>query len=447
MKIETIEQLELFENELMSKSLSEVFHERSEIAQEIISRKSDFIERWALLIFCVLLLTIITAAWFIKYPDIIEGRAMLAGNNAPKEIVAIQSGRITGLFVSNNEKVVKGQVIAWVESIANPSDVLELSMNIKKSIDLLSKNRKVSLIKLLDKSYSNLGEIQNQYQVFILAWQEYRDYTLSGFNSKRIRLFDEDILSLINVKNKTTQLRTLAEKDNELAKRTFEMQENLFKSKTISLEEYRQAQSALVNKNMTVPQMEINIFSHDNRIREKQKEISLLKQDMLQQKQRFEQALQRLNTEINNWKKQYIIQSPIDGTVDFTSPIQLNQYVNSGKLFGYVNPDSTTYYVELLLSQSNFGKVDTGMKTHLRFDAYPYNEVGFVSGTISHISGVALDSGFLAKVRLDDGLITDQRVVLQYKSGLRAQAIVIAKNRRLFQRFYNEITKLVSINN
>lgn len=41
---------------------------RSKLAQEIISQKPGFIERWALLIFIEILLLVLAASWFIKYP-------------------------------------------------------------------------------------------------------------------------------------------------------------------------------------------------------------------------------------------------------------------------------------------------------------------------------------------------------------------------------------------
>jgi HlyD family secretion protein len=56
------------------------FAERSEIAQEIISRKSDFFERWSLLVFLVLVLVLVAGTWFVQFPDIIQARAMLKGS-------------------------------------------------------------------------------------------------------------------------------------------------------------------------------------------------------------------------------------------------------------------------------------------------------------------------------------------------------------------------------
>ncbi|WP_394803545.1 hypothetical protein [Niabella hibiscisoli] len=86
------------------------------------------------------------------------------------------------------------------------------------------------------------------------------------------------------------------------------------------------------------------------------------------------------------------------------------------------------------------------MKVQLRFHAYPYHETGFVSGTLDYISTVAIDSGFLGTVRLDRGLTTNQHMVLQYRPGLKAQALIITKDMRMLKRVYNSIIKSTSLN-
>ena len=113
---------ELSEEVMQEASIYKNFHERSEVAQEIISRKPDFFERWSLLIFLILALLLVTGAWFIHYPDIIEASAVLTGDNAPKEIISRQSGRLTSLFVKNNQQVKQGDILGWLESNAATSE-------------------------------------------------------------------------------------------------------------------------------------------------------------------------------------------------------------------------------------------------------------------------------------------------------------------------------------
>src|SRR5438445_372134 len=85
--------------------------ERSEETQEVIGARPGFVEKWALYIFFLLLLLLIGGTWLVKYPDIVQGTAILTGNNAPKEIIAKESGKLTALFVKNNQQVSQGQIM------------------------------------------------------------------------------------------------------------------------------------------------------------------------------------------------------------------------------------------------------------------------------------------------------------------------------------------------
>jgi HlyD family secretion protein len=85
------------------------------------------------------------------------------------------------------------------------------------------------------------------------------------------------------------------------------------------------------------------------------------------------------------------------------------------------------------------------MQVQLRFDAYPYEEFGFVKGKINYVSKIASDSGFYATVRLDNGLVTNLKTHVQYKNGLKAEALVITRNMRLLKRLYYSIVKATSV--
>lgn len=439
------ENTQLSQEDLLSANLSQKLLERSEEAQEIISRKPDFFEKWALIIFSLLLILLLIGTWFVKYPDIIEANGMLSGYNAPKEIMPLRSGRLTKLSVENNSRVNKGDVIGWIESTANPGEVLNLSENLDNAIGLLNKKQAAGVSSLFALRHEQLGELQTSYQTFISALQQYNDYIVNGFYEKRKQLLYSDMQSLQAMKSKSSEQKDLQQEDNSLSKKSFEMNDILLKEKVISEEEYRKAKSQYVAKQMAIPQYEANIISHETQIRDKQKEIDQLNHDIIQQQITFEQALHTLKSNVDEWIRSYIIQSPIEGTVVFAQPLQQNQIVEQGKVLGYINPPDTKYYAEVKLAQNNFGKVDTGMQVQLRFDAYPYQENGFIAGTLNYISNVAVDSSFIGTVRLDNGLVTNQNNKIPYKYGLKARALIITKDMRLLERMYYNIVKATSM--
>lgn len=149
---------------------------------------------------------------------------------------------------------------------------------------------------------------------------------------------------------------------------------------------------------------------------------------------------------IDDWVHRYVLRAPIDGRIVYTLPLQPDKFIEAGKIIAFVNPDESRYYVEINISQNNFGKVDTGMQVQLRFDAYPYQETGYLPATISYLSPMAIDTGFLATARLNHGLITNLNKTIQYKNGLSAQALIITKDMRLLERIFYNMRKSLSPN-
>jgi HlyD family secretion protein len=415
--------------------------QRSEMAQEILSRKPNFMEKWALFIFMGILLILLAATWFIRYPDYIQTRATLTATNAPKEIIPRHDGRLVKLFFHNNGQVKKNEVFGWLESTSNHEEVLGLSQKLDSCINLLNSGQGQKVSRLFNGQYNNLGEIQQQYQSFITVLQQFNDYVVNGFYSRQKGMLENDLRYLESTNKTILDQKKLTEQDVKLAGESYSMNKKLLDEKILSKEEFRQVESKFLNKQMAIPQLDAALLSNKTQGRSKLREIDQLEHDMAQQQVIFRQALQSLKSSVDDWKLKYVLQSPIDGHLSFIIRLQENQFLQAGRLIGYVSPADARFYSEVYLPQGNFGKIDTGLHVQLRFDAYPYQEVGFVEGSLDYISSIATDSGFLATIKLKNGLVTNNHTPIAYRSGLKAEAIVITREMRLLQRFWYTITK------
>lgn len=416
---------------------------RSEAMSEIISRQPGFLGRWALCIFLLILLLSITATWFIRYPDVIKAKATLVATNAPKELFVRQDGRLIKLFVKNDEQILEGAIIGFIESNAKHEQVLLLRNYLDTTIFDLQANNIQNIINRFKINFDALGEIQQGYQQFMSTYQQFTDYLKDGFYLKKKKILQEDFSSLQKSYVITQQQKELMLKDLNLSEESYKANESLLKDKVVSRQENRNEQSKLLNKQLSIPQINAALLVNETQQREKQKEINELEHSISMQKIIFLQTVQTLQNQVNEWIKKYIIQAPIGGTMIFIMPIQENQFLKSGKSFGFINPSDSRYYAEVNLSQYNFGKIDTGQKIQLRFDAYPYQEFGYVKGKLEYITDFATDSGFLAHIQLVDGLVTNQHKTLHYRDGLKADAQIITKDMRLLERFYYNIVSSI----
>jgi len=420
------------------------FSEHGYEIDEIISKKPPFIVRWGTLFLFLLLLFIIGISWFIKYPDIINTTAKLTSINAPKPVIILISGKLLKLNISEDQAVIKNQILGFIESTADHQQVIELLNNIDSVQFLLDNNKAVFLNKYFKDPQNKLGELQNAYQVYAQAFLNFKNYLINGFYLQKKNMLAKDLDNIHRLHNSLTQQKSFHEQDLSLSQKTFDANHYLKNENVISDFDLRNETSKLIGKKLTMPQITSAIIANETQQNEKQKEIAELENNIAQQKTIFQQALNSFKSQAEDWKKKYLLTAPIDGKVAFATFIQENQQLQANQTICFINPGNSQYYAQIIIPQSNFGKVASGQPVLLKFSSYPFSEYGAVKGKIDFISHIPTDSGYLAKVVLDNGLRTNYNKQIQYREGLTAQGEIITKNRRLLQRFYDGILKQVN---
>lgn len=419
------------------------FSDHGNEIEEIISKKLPFIVRWGTVFFSILLLFLFLICWFIRYPDIIQAPAKLTSINAPKPVINLINGKLIKLNVEENEQVRTGSILGLIESTANHNEVLKLASDVDSMQKLLNNNITEKIPFIFQNHYAQLGELQTSYQILFQAFLTFKNYLSNGFYIAKKNMLAKDMDHLKHLHTTLLDQKYLQEQDLALTQKTMEANESLKKDEVISDLDYRTEQSKLISKKMTLPQINATIINNETQQNDKQKEIAELENNINQQKVIFEQALSTFKSQLEDWKKKYLLVAPMSGKVAFASFIQENQQLQANQTICYINPEKAEYFAQITIPQSNFGKVSIGQLVLLKFNSYPYPEYGFVKGKIAFISHIPTDSGYLAKVILTNGLNTTYQKQVQYRDGLTANAEIITKDLRLLQRFYFTIIQQI----
>ena len=394
--------------------------------------------KWGVSIILSIAGLILLATWFIKYPDIITAGGVLNSINAPKELQARTNGKLVRLSATENQEVSKNAIIGYIESTGSHEEIINLS-KILDSISIKINNGNTNqIISYLSLQFNNLGELQLDYQAFSNSFTQFANYLNNGFYLRKRSMLTADMSYMQRLHDVLTEQKKLLVNDLSLTDSTFKANEILKDEKVISAMDYRNEKSKLIAKQMTLPQINASIINNESQQHEKQKEIAELENQIQQQKSIFVQSLNTIKSQVENWKRKYLLIAPISGKVSFTTFLQENQELKAGQLICYINPGNSDYYIETLVPQYNFGKIKTGQEVLLKFQAYPYQEFGSVKGKIEFINSIPTDSGYLAKVSLPQGLVTNYKKIIKYRTGLTVQADIITENMRMLQRlFYN----------
>lgn len=414
---------------------------RSEALQELISNKPGFLVQWGVSILFFVLLLMGVVCWFIKYPDIVKTQAKLVSINMPKAVIAKTEGKLIKLNAVENETVKAGAIIGYMESTANHAEVIELSNLVDRMLYSISSHPNSVISQLFSYQYKNLGELQQAHQVFIQSCLTYNNYLSNGIYNRKRDMLAKDINNLQRLYNNLIEQKNIQEQDITLAKETFDVNEKLHGEKVISDLDYRNEKSRLLNKELSLPQINASLINNKSQQNEKQKEIMELQNSIAQQKDIFIQALHTFKSQLNEWKAKYLLIAPVEGSIVFTTFLQENQQLQSRQTIGYVNPGNSKYYAEIYVPQANFGKIKPGQQVLLKLPAYPFEEFGSIEGKIDFISTIPSDSGYLTKVAINKYPYTNYNKKIQHREGLMANAEIITKNLNLLQRFYYSFVK------
>lgn len=340
--------------------MKNTFSDHSNEIEEIISNKPPMIVRWGTVYFFFLLLAIAFICWFIQYPEIVIARAKLNSVNAPKQVITRTDGKLIKIETKENEQVEAGQVLGYMESIANPQSVIKIGKQIDSINNFISQNRTDEITAFFpnySKSFiNNLGELQTPYQTFIQSFITFRDFLSSGFFLRKKNMLLTDMQNIQKLHGIATNQKSLLQQDLSLSNETFNANESLVKDKVISRLEYRNEKSKLIAKQLSLPQINASIISNESQQNEKRKEIVELENQIIAQKNTFIQALQTMKSQVQAWEFKYLLKAPVSGTVSFTGFFQENQEIKAGQPLFYVQPANTSYFVEMLIPQYNFGK-------------------------------------------------------------------------------------------
>ncbi len=419
---------------------------RSEEVQEILTRVPHWMIRWGNVLFLCLIMLLLSISWFVKYPDIITGNAILTTNIPPQKEYAKVTAKLQYLLVDDNTAVLKNTPIAILENTANYKDIFYL----KRLIDTIKVNNKDFNFPIDSMPMLFLGDVETPFALFENSYIQYRlNKDLDPFQY-------ENQIGVVTASELKLRLQTLQSQrslyasEMKFKKKDLARYHTLFKKGVIAAQEhekkqleYLQAQRNYKNINSSISQMREQVNTNEktnigNSINQTRQEIKLLK-DVIQ-------SFNQLKNSITNWELQYIFQSKIAGTVSFLKYWTVNQTVNVRDLVCTVIPtEHKGFIVKAKVPSLNSGKLKIGQKVHIKLQNYPETEFGMLVGTVKTISSIPDSEGFyLLDIRLnEDTLITTYKKELIFKQEMLASVEVITEDLRLLERFFYQFREIL----
>jgi len=392
-----------------------------------------------MMLFLGLLLLLGLGSWLIHYPDVVATSFTLTATNAPRTVVVRAEGRLARLLVQDGQTIAAGQALAYSESTADPEQVLRLSESLNSLRKALDQDDWAMIRRFSIQSYGQLGELQNDFQIFSQQLTQLKSYLNGGFYLQKRILLLKDYEDLSAMEQTLTEQLDLQRRDYSLAQDEFTIHEKLYKDKVIALLDYQREKVKLLNREMPLKQLASSLIQNHTSQTAKQKELLELDNAITEQRGSFTQALRTLRSNTEVWQQRYVLRAPVAGKVSFSSPWQEQQSMNLGQELLTVEPEGGSFQGLIKVPQANLGKLREGQSVLVKLDGYPYREYGMVEDTLSQLS--LTPGAYWGYVDLPQGLRTRYGRGLTYRNGMKGTADIITAERRLAERLV-EVVKV-----
>ncbi len=417
---------------------------RSEDVQEILGTPPNWLVRWGTTIVLIGFGMMILAAWFIRYPDVVEAKVVITTAVPPVDVVARTDGRVARFLVHDKDDVKENTLLAVLQSTANYEHVIELDMELNAwqrsdfdSLRLLNPPRNLVL-----------GEIQGAYADFLQQLENFQfgkenknAAVQSNIGSIKRQIgqleesigFEEKGLQRIN-----DQLKT--------AEELYENQKDLYQQGITSRVDFEKERTKLADLERQRDIYEDNILRKRNEIIVLKKgisEASLGQEETASNtSSRLLGSLNSLRSNIDKWKQTYLITAPFAGKVSLN--LAEKHYVHEGEqIMTIVPPQSDVIVGHISLPVGGSGKVKQGQRVILKLDSYPYQEFGTARGKVIEKSLVPKNNQYDILISVsalpNSNLLTSYNKEIPFEQQLQGTAEIVTEEKGLIDRITDQI--------
>lgn len=371
---------------------------------------------------------------------------VLTTKNPPVVLLSKSTGKIDRLFVKDGEQVYAGTIIALINNPTNYRHYILMKKGLALNSDSSSWDKQVLAIGLPEQL--TLGELQSTYSSFMKNRNNFRHYLNQNLIPQKIELLKKQIAKQKEYYQTQLRQKELQTKDLSISEKAFFRDSLLFKKQTTSESEYEKARQALLSKKSTSIGFDASLRNTESSILQVQgSNVELLMQfekELAQFRLELDESRQNLENQIHQWEEKYLVSSPINGKITYTSVWSENQEVKAGELIGTVIPQGDlTIIAKAIIPTTRFGKVEIGQRVNIKLAGFPYMEYGMLKGRILTVSLVPEEKGYVAEIELEKGMTSSYKENLKFIQQMDGTAEIVTKELRLIHRFINPLRALL----
>ncbi|GAB5465646.1 MAG: HlyD family efflux transporter periplasmic adaptor subunit [Candidatus Kapaibacteriales bacterium] len=421
----------------------------AEDVQEIIGVIPSNVTRWGISIVAGIFVFALLGSYLFKYPDIITTNASLITESPPAQIISKRNATIEELYVSSFDTVLRGKVLAKLESPISYTDISSLKNDLMQ-IDISD----IDNVRL--KQYSDLGDITVEYNELLSLIKDYSNFNNLNYYPKMISMFESKREIQNNINRKLINKKQYLEDRLDIEKSVFEIDSVLTlkdytaRKKFMSINsEYLADQAMFEDLLIDIENLQLEMYSTNEQILNNKK---LQENETLNYQLKINEKIKSIEAKIESWEESNLLIAQQDGQIIFTSVWSEMQFVAANQsVFTIIPLEGGDIVARLNMPSFGSGKVKEGQKVVIKLDDYPYRKYGSLEGEIKSISKITEKdelnrSVYNVEVMLNNSMMTNYNQNLEFTQNMTGTADIITEENRLLEKIYLPIKDILHNN-
>lgn len=356
---------------------------------------------------------------------------------------AAVSGKVTSITVQEGSSVKAGQVLVELDSDLIQTDLHQAEAKLEGQLNRLTQ---LEQIRNQLTIATRTQHLQNQAQISEQQAQINQAEQKINASQRAYALLQERLAKdLSEVQRYRDLWRTGVVPEIKVVEveRTADESQRLLEQAQAEID---QSQGELTRQKRIYERVvhtgELAILESEKQAEELQTQITDLQAEIAQTR--------KLITSLQLQSQQRSIVSPVNGTI-FQLPIQKpGAVVQPGQMVAQLAPQGATLIFRAQMPSSESGFLKLGLPVKLKFDAYPFQDYGVVSGQVSRISPDSEKTEtpqgeletFELEITLDQTYILAENKHVTLTPGQTATAEIIVRQRRIIDFVLDPFKKL-----
>ena len=436
-------------------------------------------------------------AWFGKFEEIGRAKGKLVPEGGAYKVHPVELGKVTKLVVKEGEAVTAGQVLVELDPELSKKEVERLEQMLSSyQAQLVQQQTLLERLHSEAQSRAAIASAEVLAQRLALAQAQKKTTTIrqlllqlrleaSAYQDRQTRL--KPVSTIAQHRIAQLQAEITANKERLQRLKPLEQegaisQEFIFQAEQAVRQSQQQLTQIqlqnLTNTDEQIFQIEQSLREINTRITQSQGDLSTAVKEAeqleagLAQKQAEEirtkletqRQIKQLEMEITQLKakiaetqnllvsartqlEQRFLRAPVGGTILSLNLSNIGEVVKAGQTLAEIAPQGSTLVLSARLPNKEAGFVEEGMAVKVKLDAYPFQDYGIISGTVTSISSDTksdkeLGEIYRVKVNLDRDHITQEGETIKFKAGQTATAEIVIRRRRIVEILLDPFRKL-----